>query len=179
MNESNKEILIEQATFGAGCFWCVEAVFEQLDGVLDVRAGYTAGKTINPTYEQICTGKTGHAEVIQIDFNPNKITFTDLVNVFWKSHDPTTLNQQGADRGTQYRSGIYFHNIVQKKIAEDSKKSLDKSGTFRDSIVTEIEKLGVFYIAENYHQDYYRLNTNAPYCQLVIKPKLKKLFNNK
>ena len=179
MNESNKEILIEQATFGAGCFWCVEAVFEQLDGVLDVRAGYTAGKTINPTYEQICTGKTGHAEVIQIDFNPNKITFTDLVNVFWKSHDPTTLNQQGADRGTQYRSGIYFHNIVQKKIAEDSKKSLDKSGTFRDSIVTEIEKLGVFYIAENYHQDYYKVNPNAPYCQMVIRPKLEKLFNKK
>ena len=179
MNESNKEILIEQATFGAGCFWCVEAVFEQLDGVLDVRAGYTAGKTINPTYEQICTGKTGHAEVIQIDFNANKITFTDLVNIFWKSHDPTTLNQQGADRGTQYRSGIYFHNIVQKNIAEDSKKSLDKSGTFRDPIVTEIEKLGVFYIAENYHQDYYKVNPNAPYCQMVIRPKLEKLFNKK
>ncbi len=179
MNESNKEMLVEQATFGAGCFWCVEAVFEQLDGVLDVRAGYTAGETINPTYEQICTGKTGHAEVIQIDFNPNIITFTDLVNIFWKSHDPTTLNQQGADRGTQYRSGIYFHDIVQKKIAEDLKKALDKSGTFRNPIVTEIEELGIFYIAENYHQDYYRVNPNAPYCQMVIKPKLDKLFKKK
>jgi peptide-methionine (S)-S-oxide reductase len=179
MVDSKEEILIEQATFGAGCFWCVEAVFEQLDGVVDVRAGYTAGETKDPTYEQICTGKTGHAEVIQIDYNPNIITFNELVDVFWLSHDPTTLNRQGADRGTQYRSGIYFHNKIQKEIAEKSKEALGKSGLYGDPIVTEIEKLGVFYIAENYHQDYYRVNPNAPYCQMVIRPKLEKLFNKK
>ena len=179
MDKTQEEILIEQATFGAGCFWCVEAVFEQLGGVVDVRAGYTAGETKDPTYEQICTGATGHAEVIQIDFNPSIITFNELVDIFWISHDPTTLNRQGADRGTQYRSGIYFHNKTQKEIAEKSKKALGKSGVYGDPIVTEIEKLGVFYIAENYHQDYYRVNPNAPYCQMVIRPKLNKLFNEK
>tara|TARA_B110000438_G_C15624514_1_gene568075 strand:- start:30 stop:599 length:570 start_codon:yes stop_codon:yes gene_type:complete len=180
MNENlKKDELIEQATFGAGCFWCVEAVFEQLDGVLDVRVGYTAGETENPNYEQICTGKTGHAEVIQIDFNPNVISFENLLNVFWKSHDPTTLNRQGADRGTQYRSGIYYHNLDQKNTAVNSKKIANKTDSFEGLIVTEILPLNKFYIAENYHQDYYRVNPNAPYCRMVIEPKLNKLFINK
>ena len=167
---------IEQATFGAGCFWCVEAVFEQLDGVIDVRSGYTGGTTENPTYEDICTGKTGHAEVIQIDFDPSLISYENLLDIFWKSHDPTTLNRQGADTGTQYRSAIFYHTEKQKETADNSKENVGKSDLYFDSIVTEITLLTKFYVAENDHQDYYRINQNAPYCQLVIKPKLDKLF---
>jgi len=167
---------IEQATFGAGCFWCVEAVFEQLDGVIDVRSGYTGGTTENPTYEDICTGKTGHAEVIQIDFDPSLISYENLLDIFWKSHDPTTLNRQGADTGTQYRSAIFYHTEKQKETADNSKENVEKSDLYFDSIVTEITLLTKFYVAENDHQDYYRINQNAPYCQLVIKPKLDKLF---
>ena len=167
---------IEQATFGAGCFWCVEAVFERLDGVVDVRSGYTGGITNNPTYEEICTGKTGHAEVIQIDYEPNLISYEKLLNLFWKSHDPTTLNRQGADTGTQYRSAIFYHSEKQKETADKSKENVDKSDLYTDPIVTEIAPLTKFYIAENYHQDYFRINKNAPYCQLVIKPKLDKLY---
>ena len=167
---------IEQATFGAGCFWCVEAVFEQLDGVVDVRAGYTGGNTENPTYEDICRGKTGHAEVIQIDYDSSLISFEKLLDIFWKSHDPTTLNQQGADVGTQYRSAIFYHSEKQKETADTSRKKADKSDLYIDPIVTEIAPLIKFYIAENYHQDYFRINKNAPYCQLVIKPKLDKLY---
>jgi len=174
--ENNKENLVEHATFGAGCFWCVEAVFEQLDGVLDVRAGYTGGSTNNPTYEDICTGKTGHAEVIQIDFDPSLIRYKKLLDIFWKSHDPTTLNRQGGDTGTQYRSVIYFHSETQKELARKSKDAADKMKLYSNPIVTEISPLTKFYIAENYHQDYYRINQNAPYCQLVIKPKLEKLY---
>jgi peptide-methionine (S)-S-oxide reductase len=170
------ENLVEHATFGAGCFWCVEAVFEQLDGVLDVRAGYTGGSTNNPTYEDICTGKTGHAEVIQIDFDPSLIRYKKLLDIFWKSHDPTTLNRQGGDTGTQYRSVIYFHSETQKELARKSKDAADKMKLYSNPIVTEISPLTKFYIAENYHQDYYRINQNAPYCQLVIKPKLEKLY---
>ena len=176
--ENNKENLVEHATFGAGCFWCVEAVFEQLDGVLDVRAGYTGGSTNNPTYEDICTGKTGHAEVIQIDFDPSLIRYKKLLDIFWKSHDPTTLNRQGGDTGTQYRSVIYFHSETQKELARKSKDAADKMKLYSDPIVTEISPLTKFYIAENYHQDYYRINQNAPYCQLVIRPKLEKLKIN-
>ena len=174
--EKNIKQNIEQATFGAGCFWCVEAVFEQLDGVIDVRSGYTGGSTENPTYEDICTGNTGHAEVIQIDFDSTLISYEKLLNIFWKSHDPTTLNRQGADTGTQYRSAIYFHSETQKELARKSKDTADKVKLYSDPIVTEISSLTKFYIAENYHQNYYRINQNAPYCQIVIKPKLDKLF---
>ena len=167
---------IEQATFGAGCFWCVEAVFERLEGVVDVRVGYAGGNTENPTYEDICRGKTGHAEVIQIDYDSSLISFEKLLDIFWKSHDPTTLNRQGADVGTQYRSAIFYHSEKQKETADTSRKKADKSDLYTDLIVTEIAPLTKFYIAENYHQDYYRINKHAPYCQLVIKPKLDKLY---
>ena len=174
--EKNTIETIEQATFGAGCFWCVEAVFERLDGVVDVRSGYTGGITNNPTYEEICTGKTGDAEVIQIDYEPNSMSYEKLLNIFWKSHDPTTLNRQGVDIGTQYRSAIFYHSEKQKETADKSKENVDKSDLYTDPIVTEISPLTKFYIAENYHQDYYRMNQNAPYCQLLIKPKLDKLY---
>ena len=174
--EKNINQNIEQATFGAGCFWCVEAVFQNIEGVLDVRSGYTGGITENPTYEDICTGKTGHAEVIQIDFDSTLISYDKLLNIFWKSHDPTTLNRQGADEGTQYRSAIYYHSEGQKALAQKSKDATDKMKLYSDPIVTEISPLTKFYIAENYHQDYYRVNQNAFYCQLVIRPKLDKLF---
>ena len=178
LNQSmmDKDIIIEKATFGSGCFWCVEAVFERLEGVSDVRAGYTGGNTENPTYEEVCTGKTGHAEVIQIDYDPNIISFEKLLDVFWKSHDPTTLNRQGADVGTQYRSVIFYHDENQQIIAEKSKLSTDRSGLNNNPIVTEISPLEQFYSAESYHQDYYRLNPSALYCQVVIQPKLQKLL---
>ncbi len=163
----------ELATFGGGCFWCVEAVFERLDGVQSVVAGYAGGTTLNPTYKQVCSGTTGHAEVAQISFDPAKITYRRLVDLFWDAHDPTTMNRQGADVGTQYRSVIFFHNEEQKLIAEQSKQEAQKN--FTQAIVTEIQPLTKFYPAENYHQDYYRSNPQAPYCQFIIKPKLKKL----
>ena len=165
----------EKATFGAGCFWCVEAVFEGIIGVIDVRSGYTGGNIENPTYEQICTGETGHAEVIQMDFDKTIISFSELLETFWISHDPTTLNRQGADSGTQYRSAIFYHNNEQKLIAEKSKQSVEISKVFPQPIVTDISPLSIFYLAENYHQDYFRNNPKAPYCQMVIKPKLDKL----
>jgi len=174
--EKNINQNIEQATFGAGCFWCVEAVFQDIEGVLDVRAGYTGGTTDNPTYEEVCSGRTGHAEVIQIDFDSSKVGYEELLNLFWISHDPTTLNQQGADVGTQYRSAIYYHSDSQKVMAEKSIDNANNIKLYSNPIVTEISVLDTFYIAENYHQDYYRLNKNAPYCQLVIGPKLDKLF---
>ena len=177
MNKSmiDKNIKIEKATFGAGCFWCVEAVFEHLEGVIDVHVGYTGGKTVNPTYEEVCTGKTGHAEVIQIDYDPLTINFEELLIIYWKSHDPTTLNRQGGDIGTQYRSVIFYHDENQKIISEKSRISFDKVGIYNNPIVTEISPLQEFYLAENYHQNYFRLNKTAPYCKLVIKPKLDKL----
>jgi len=164
---------LEKATFGAGCFWCVEAVFERLPGVQSVVAGYAGGTTPNPTYEQVCTDTTGHAEVAQITFDPSKISYEKLLEVFWKAHDPTTLNRQGSDVGTQYRSVIFYHDEKQKIAAEKSKQEAQKS--FSDQIVTEIKPLTAFYKAENYHQDYFNKNPNAPYCRLVIKPKLEKL----
>ena len=173
--EKNINQNIEQATFGAGCFWCVEAVFQDIEGVLDVRAGYTGGTTDNPTYEEVCSGRTGHAEVIQIDFDSSKVGYEELLDLFWVSHDPTTLNQQGADVGTQYRSAIYYHSDSQKVMAEKSIDNANNIKLYSNPIVTEVSVSDTFYIAENYHQDYYRLNKNAPYCQLVIRPKLDKL----
>ena len=174
--KENKQIF-EQVTFGAGCFWCVEAIFERLEGVADVRAGYTGGNTENPTYEDVCSGETGHVEVIQLDFNSQIISFKQILDIFWKAHDPTTLNRQGADIGSQYRSAVFFHSDKQREIAEKSMKRVDQSGVYTNPIVTEIIPMGTFYPAEDHHQDYYRLNPNAPYCQVVIKPKLEK-FNN-
>jgi peptide-methionine (S)-S-oxide reductase len=164
---------LEEATLGAGCFWCVEAVFERLPGVQSVVAGYAGGTTPNPTYEQVCTDRTGHAEVAQITFDPSKISYEKLLEVFWEAHDPTTLNRQGADVGTQYRSVIFYHDEKQKTAAEKSKQEVQKN--FSDPIVTEIKPLTHFYKAENYHQEYFNKNSNAPYCRLVIKPKLDKL----
>ena len=164
------------AVFGAGCFWCVEAIFSQLDGVSAVISGYTGGDTKNPTYENICTGKTNHAEVCKIIYDSNAITFEELLKIFFESHDPTTLNKQGADIGTQYRSSIFYVNDKQKELSEKYKNILNKSEQFNDSIVTEITKLDVFYEAEDYHQDYYKNNPNQPYCRFVIKPKLDKFF---
>jgi peptide-methionine (S)-S-oxide reductase len=161
------------ATFGGGCFWCTEAVFETFEGVKAVVSGYAGGSVANPTYQQICTGTTGHAEVIQIEFDPAKITFEQLLDVFWQAHDPTTLNRQGADTGTQYRSVIFYHDEAQKKAAEKSRAAAAVG--FKQPIVTEIAALPKFYPAEGYHQDYFRKNPNAPYCVAVITPKLQKL----
>ena len=184
LNENNIVTMdnLDTATFGEGCFWCTEAVFQRLEGVIKVVSGYSGGHVKNPTYREVCTGKTGHAEVTQIIYDPSKITFDELLEVFWKTHDPTTLNRQGNDVGTQYRSVIFYHNDDQQKLAEKYKQELDNSGAFRQPIVTRIEKFTDFYPAENYHQDYYNLNSSAPYCTFVIEPKLEKfekVFKNK
>ena len=163
------------ATFAAGCFWCVEAVLERLDGVLDVTSGYMGGGIDNPSYEQVCTGGTGHAEVTQVTFDPTKISFEKLLEYFWRLHDPTTLNRQGNDVGTQYRSAVFYHDEAQLESAEASKAAADRSGAFTDPIVTEITEAQTFYPAEKYHQDYYRSNPSQPYCQYLITPKLDKL----
>ena len=167
---------MQKATFGAGCFWCVEAVFERLDGVKDVMPGYTGGHKNNPTYKEICTGMTGHAEVTQVTYDSKIITFNELLDMFWKSHDPTTRNRQGNDIGTQYRSAIFYHNDKQKLLAEESKLKVDNSRIFTNPIVTEITKLDKFWPAEDYHNNYYANNMDQPYCRIVIKPKLDKLF---
>ena len=164
------------AIFGAGCFWCVEAIFSQLAGVDSVISGYSNGTTKNPTYESVCSGKTGYAEVCKISYDPNIISFEELLSIFFQTHNPTTLNRQGADKGTQYRSGIYYTSEEQKKIAEEYIKKLTAENAFNDPIVTEIIKLNNFHEAEDYHQDYYKNNENAPYCRIVIKPKLDKFF---
>ena len=164
----------EVAILGAGCFWCVEAVFQELQGVELVESGYTGGTVDNPTYKQICTGTTGHAEVARITFNPNIITFKEVLEVFWKTHDPTTLNRQGADVGTQYRSAIFYLSETQKDEAEHYKNRLNESGAFAAPIVTEIVPAEKFYLAENYHQDYFDLNPDQGYCRYVIQPKLDK-----
>ncbi len=165
----------ETATLGAGCFWCVEAVFQDLKGVQRIISGYTGGETPNPTYREICGGDTGHAEVIQITFDPEIISFKDLLYVFWRTHDPTTLNRQGADTGTQYRSAIFYHSDAQKEIAEKSKAEADAAGLYRNPIVTEITPASQFYEAELYHQNFYRQNPNQGYCRVVIDPKVRKL----
>ncbi len=166
---------LEQATFGAGCFWCVEAVFQRLKGVQAVESGYTGGQTDNPTYEDICRGNSGHAEVVRISYDPKVINYETLLTVLWHTHNPTTLNQQGADKGTQYRSAIFYHNDSQKEIAEASLKSTDASDLWKDPIVTEITPLGMYYPAEAYHQNYYNNNSYQGYCSFVIAPKIKKL----
>ena len=166
---------LETATLGAGCFWCVEAVLEQYDGIYDVRSGYMGGDVAKPTYEQVCTGTTGHAEVVQLRFDPEVISFDQVLQIFWKLHDPTTLNRQGADVGTQYRSAIFVHSDEQRKAAEASLEALDASGTHDDPVVTQIADAATFYEAEKYHQDYYRQNKNQGYCRMVIAPKLDKL----
>ena len=165
----------EIATLGGGCFWCVEAVFLRIEGVISVKPGYAGGNVKNPTYKQICTGNTGHAEVAKIEFDNSKITYSQILNVFWQSHDPTTLNRQGNDVGTQYRSVIFFHNESQEEIAKKSKVDADKSGYWDNEIVTEVTLLNNYYDAEDYHDNYYNNNPNQPYCLFVIKPKLDKL----
>jgi peptide-methionine (S)-S-oxide reductase len=168
------ETATKLATFGGGCFWCVEAVFQQLEGVISVQSGYAGGTVDNPTYKQVCSGTTGHAEVCQIRYDPAKISFDELLEAFWKVHDPTTLNQQGADVGTQYRSVIFYHDDQQRAEAEKRKQELDASGAWTDPIVTEISPLIKFYPAEDYHQNYFRTNPQQGYCQFVIRPKLEK-----
>ncbi len=174
---------IEIATFANGCFWCTEAIFEQLDGVISAVSGYTGGQTPNPTYKEVCTGETGHAECLQITYNPSKISFDELLEIFWQTHDPTTLNRQGADIGTQYRSAIFYHNNEQKEKAEKYKAELNASGAFDNPIVTEITVFGKFYPAEDYHQQYFETNeNNNSYCRIVIRPKLdkfKKVFKDR
>ena len=165
----------DTATFGTGCFWCTEAIFEQLNGVVKVTSGYMGGTNVNPTYEEVCSGATGYAECVQVVYEPSKISYDELLEVFFKVHDPTSLNRQGADVGTQYRSAIFYHNSAQKEKAEYYKKEVDKSGAYEKPIVTEITAASAFYAAEDYHQEYYRNNKNTnPYCSIVIRPKLDK-----
>lgn len=165
---------MDTATFGAGCFWCVEAQFQLLDGVIAVESGFSGGTVKNPAYKEVCMGTTGHAEVCQIIYDPLKISYDELLAAFWQTHDPTQLNRQGNDIGTQYRSVIFYHNEKQKELSEKYKKSLNESGAWSKPIVTEISPLKVFYKAENYHQNYYDENGNEPYCHFVIQPKVEK-----
>ena len=165
---------LETATFGAGCFWCVEAVFQNLQGVASVESGYAGGRVENPTYEQVSSGATGHAEVCQIHFDPGRISYKELLEVFWQTHDPTTLNRQGSDEGTQYRSAIFYHSEQQRQTAELYKKELGAAKIWGSPIVTEIAPFKKFYKAEDYHQNYYRQNSGQPYCRFVITPKVEK-----
>jgi|TARA_B110000238_G_C15960832_1_gene367328 peptide-methionine (S)-S-oxide reductase len=165
---------MELATFGGGCFWCTEAIFEQLEGVLMVESGYSGGHVENPSYNSVINGRSGHAEVIHITFDPKVLSFNELLDVFFNTHNPTTLNQQGADRGTQYRSAVFYHNDTQKKATNEMINGLDKSGAFENKIVTEVTEFDAFYVAEDYHQDYYTNNKTQGYCQVVINPKLEK-----
>jgi peptide-methionine (S)-S-oxide reductase len=180
--KSMTNLKTDTATFGAGCFWCVEAVFQQLDGVLKVTSGYSGGHVANPTYEQVCTKKTGHVEVCRIVYDPSKVSFDELLEVFWKTHDPTTPDQQGNDRGPQYRSAIFYHNQEQKKLSEEYKAELNKSGAWSKPVITSIEPLKNYYEAEDYHQNYFNANPDQLYCRYVIQPKLEKfekVFKNK
>ncbi len=170
MNTENMEI----ATFGGGCFWCTEAIFEQLEGVQKVESGYSGGQVKNPSYNAVTAGNTGHAEVIHITFDPSVIDFNLLLEVFFNTHNPTTLNRQGADRGTQYRSAVFYHNDAQKHVVNKMINALDESGVFENKIVTEVTAFDVFYVAENYHQNYFNNNKTQGYCQIVINPKLEK-----
>jgi peptide-methionine (S)-S-oxide reductase len=165
---------METATFGNGCFWCTEAIFQDLEGVEKVVSGYAGGHVINPTYKQVCTATTGHAEVLQITYDPGKIGYAELLEVFWKTHDPTTLNRQGNDVGPQYRSIIFYHNEEQRQLAEKYKRELDASGAFDKPIVTTIEPIPDFYPAEDYHQNYFNNNSEQPYCNFLIRPKVEK-----
>jgi len=174
MTDTNNNIKTDTADFGEGCFWCTEAFFQRLNGVISVRSGYGGGHVENPTYEEVCDKTTGHAEVARIIFDPSIISYDELLEVFWKTHDPTTLNQQGADKGPQYRSVIFYHNNEQKEKAEKYKAALNKSGAWDKPIVTAIEPFKNYYPAENYHQNYYNDNQNQGYCRFVIQPKLEK-----
>ncbi|HOJ90744.1 MAG TPA: peptide-methionine (S)-S-oxide reductase MsrA [Saprospiraceae bacterium] len=165
---------LDTASFGAGCFWCVEAVFQNFKGVIKVQSGYMGGDIKNPSYREVCTGTTGHAEICQITFDPNQISYAELLEILWVSHDPTTLNRQGNDKGTQYRSVIFYHNLNQKEIAEKSKREVAPN-FWKDPIVTEISKASEFYVAEDYHQNYYNDNSDAMYCQYIISPKIQKI----
>lgn len=172
----------ELATFGAGCFWCVEAIFQRVEGVQKVVSGYSGGHVKNPTYREVCQGTTGHAEVCQLSYDPKVVSYKELLEVFWQTHDPTTLNRQGADAGTQYRSAVFYHNEKQKQLAEEYKKRLDTSGSFNDPIVTEIVPYTNMFVAEDYHQNYFNQNGSQPYCSIVIQPKVekfKKVFRDK
>ena len=172
----------DTATFGAGCFWCVEAIFQNLNGVQSVQSGYAGGSIKNPTYKEVCNGNTGHAEVCQIIFDPSKIRFSELLEVFWKTHDPTTLNRQGNDMGTQYRSVVFYHTTEQKLLAEQYKKQINDEKAFQNPVITEIVPFTNYYAAEEYHQNYYNLNSEEGYCKFLIQPKLEKfekIFKNK
>ena len=171
----NQGVSSEVATLAGGCFWCIEAVFQKVDGVENVVAGYTGGATVNPTYQQVCTGKTGHAEAVQVSFNPSKTSYREILEIFFSIHDPTTMNRQGADTGMQYRSAIFYHNEQQKAVAEELIGELNKAHLWKEPIVTQIVPLDVFYPAEEYHREYFSRHPEQAYCQMVIAPKLKKL----
>jgi peptide-methionine (S)-S-oxide reductase len=168
----------EIATFGGGCFWCTEAVFESMKGVYSVESGYSGGSVKNPSYREVCTGTTGHAEVIQVHFDPLQINFKELLEVFFDTHDPTSINKQGGDTGTQYRSVIFYHNTIQKEIAEEFIRELNSKKVYQKPVVTELTEFTAFYVAEDYHQDYFRKNPDVPYCSYVINPKLLKFRKN-
>lgn len=173
---------MKQAILGAGCFWCVEAVFQQIKGISNIESGYMGGKVKNPTYREVCSGLTGHAEVIRLDYDPSKISYKEVLEIFWKSHDPTTLNRQGADVGTQYRSVIFYADEEQKKLALEYKQKLNEGNVFGNPVVTEISPVSEFYVAEDYHQNYFNENGSQPYCAFVVKPKVdkvKKVFAEK
>lgn len=165
------------ATLANGCFWCSETIFARLKGVKSVLPGYSGGWSENPSYDEVCTGSTGHAEAAQIEFDPSVISFEKLLDVFWHTHDPTTLNRQGADVGTQYRSAIFYHDDRQREVAEKSKMELEKSGIYKNPIVTEIMPFKKFYVAEDYHKEYYEQHQSVPYCRFVIEPKIRKLLD--
>lgn len=175
VDQMNGNTELDSIVLGGGCFWCVEAIYLNVKGVLAVESGYTGGKTLNPTYRDICTGTTGHAEVVKITYDPRIITLNDIFEIFFATHDPTTLNRQGADVGTQYRSAIFYSDDNQKELANQFIALLTKENVFSDPIVTEITKLGTYYVAEDYHQNYYYQNSNQPYCRAVINPKIDKL----
>jgi len=170
----NRGVSWEVATLAGGCFWCIEGVFREVDGVENVVSGYTGGTTVNPTYEQVCTGKTGHAEAVQVSFNPSKVSYREILEIFFSIHDPTTLNRQGADVGTQYRSAIFYHNEQQKLVAEELIVELNKAHLWNKPIVTQIVPLHTFYPAEDYHQGYFAQHPEQGYCQMVISPKVNK-----
>ncbi len=172
MEDQNKTL--ETITLGAGCFWCTEAVFQRVEGVIDVKPGYSGGQITNPTYREVTSGLTGHAEVVQVVFDRNRISPAKILEIFWRTHDPTTLNRQGADVGTQYRSAIFYHTEEQKKVAFELKEKLDMAEIWENPIVTEITAFDAFYVAEDYHHNYFQNNPNQPYCQFVIVPKLEK-----
>jgi peptide-methionine (S)-S-oxide reductase len=171
---TNPNVRTDTATFAAGCFWCVEAVFQRLEGVITVTSGYAGGTMADPDYKSVCSGTTGHAEVVMITYDPDKVSYEELLMVFFKTHDPTTLNRQGADIGSQYRSAIFYHDSAQKDMATKIKSELDRSGAWDQPVVTEISPAGKFYPAEDYHQNYFNQNSNQPYCSFVIQPKVEK-----